>query len=82
MPLFVYRCNTCGRTEEKFRPTERRNESFDCHAEIIGELPDIKFYGGHAGGVQIKAICPGKMIFQPMQRTNFYFNTKGKQYKS
>jgi putative FmdB family regulatory protein len=30
MPLYEYKCDTCGRIEEKFLPVERRNELREC----------------------------------------------------
>lgn len=60
MPLFVYRCDKCGHIEEKFRPTEEREVGFDCRATLPAQEGSLR-------------MCPGKMIFQPIQRTSFRF---------
>ncbi len=75
MPVYSYKCSVCGRTEDKFRRVEDRAKEFDC--DSITQV-DAQF----TNALNNKKECLGKMIFQPMQRTNFYFNTKGKQYKS
>lgn len=87
MPVYSYKCNICGRVEEKFLPVARRNEEFDCNKLDTSFQPSninlIKVLEENdCPKIPITLVCKGKMIFQPMQRTNFYFNTKGKQYKS
>ena len=58
MALYQYKCNVCAGLEEKFLPSERRNEKFNCSAKV---------------GIN-KEPCPGKMIFQPVQKTTFRMN--------
>ncbi len=72
MPLFVYRCNVCGCTDEKFLPVERREEQFDCSCKLVNCQFDYFMKTGETDLVK----CPGKMIFQPMQKTSFYFKEK------
>ena len=59
MALYVYQCDTCGRTEEKFRRAEDRTKEFNCDTNLVDNDP------------KSKVVCPGKMKFKPIQKTNW-----------
>jgi predicted nucleic acid-binding Zn ribbon protein len=61
MPNYVYKCNVCNRTDERFRKVENREKQEPCNAiNTLSKEQLIK--------------CPGVMIFQPMQKTSFTMN--------
>lgn len=65
MPLFVYQCDTCKRTEEKFRRIEDRAKEFECSPKLID--PEDKWIDGNENR------CKGTMKFRPIQKTTFRF---------
>ena len=78
MPLYLYKCNICNRTVEEFRKVDEREEVKKC-SDFIFTQPDVeliapKLYSGELQGENGVFICPGSLIFQPMQKTNFTMN--------
>lgn len=69
MGLFVYRCEICGRTDERFRRAEDRAKEFDCN--VVGH----KIYDGISGKLRTEDNnkCFGKMKFQSIQRTHWKY---------
>ena len=63
MPLYSYKCDTCGKTEDKFRRVEDREKEFECEAILINGKFD--YFVRPKGIEQIK--CPGTMRFQPVE---------------
>jgi putative FmdB family regulatory protein len=57
MPLYGYKCDVCGKSEEELRKSEDRENYERCEElEIIhGETRQ----------------CKGSMVFQPVQKTSF-----------
>lgn len=66
MGLFVYKCNVCGRTDEQFRKTEDRESQ-----ELCGNIDLSQADFTEDAMMPEDAVCPGAMIFQPINKTNF-----------
>ena len=60
MPLYLYKCNICNHTVEEFRKVDEREIKKPCGQPLKEQT-----------GFRNEKTCPGSLIFQPMQKTNF-----------
>lgn len=67
MALYCYKCDACGRVDERFRRAEDRAKEFDC--KVVGH----KIYDGITGKLSTEDSnkCFGRMKFQLIQRTHW-----------
>lgn len=60
MALYCYKCDACGRVDERFRRAEDREKEYACQAiNTLSKEQLVK--------------CPGRMEFRPIQRTHWKY---------
>lgn len=67
MPFYSYKCDTCGRTEDKFRRVEDRKKEFECDDKITVKITAKRFGCVDVTPINNEHRCPGTMRIQPVE---------------